>query len=165
MPDVSIRVEGLDVLMDNLRADRLLAAGLREGFDKAGQGLRTSALKRAPVDRGALRASIKAHVDPSPLPTFVELRAGDAAPYAPYMEYGTGLIHDHPSWPRKRHVIPPGALDAWAKRKGVDAGAVSQAVMRRGGLKPRRFLRGALEDNQERVVRVVAGAVRKHLRG
>ena len=161
MPSVSIQVLGLDALMADLRAERLLAAPLREGFDKVGIGLRTSAVKRAPVDRGALRSSIKPVVDPSSVPLWVELRAGDAAPYAPYMEYGTGLVHDHPNWPRKPHRIPAGALDAWAKRKGLDGGAVASRIMRRGGLKPRRFLRGALEDNRETVIRIISGALRR----
>ena len=158
MNSISIRVEGLDRLIAKLRAEPLLAQPLRSGFEKVGFLLGSEARRRAPVDRGQLRASIAHQVDPSPVPTWVKV--GAKPHYAPYMEYGTGLIHDHPSWPRKPHKIPFGALDGWAKRKGLDGGAVAGAVMARGGLKPRRFLRGALEDNREKVLRIISGALR-----
>jgi hypothetical protein len=160
VPVISIRVEGMDRVAERLRAGPLLGQPMRDAFNKIGLGLQTSARKRAPVDRGALRASIGYRMDPSPVPTWVRLEAGQAAPYAPYMEFGTGMQHDHPSWPRRPHRIPPGALDAWGKRKGIDGAAVAGAIMKRGGLKPRRFLRGALEENQDRVVRIIAGALR-----
>lgn len=139
---ITIKVEGLDQLMARLRAEPLLAAPLRKGFDKVGFLVTSEARKRAPVDRGTLRASIAHQVDPSPLPLWVTV--GAKPHYAPYMEYGTGLVHDHPSWPRK----------------GLDGDAARVRIMRRGGLTPRRYLRGALEDNRERIVRIVSGAIR-----
>jgi hypothetical protein len=87
-------------------------------------------------------------------------------PYGAYMEFGTGLVHDHPSWPRKRHVVPPAALMGWAERKGRggtfhDAEVIADAITRRGGLLPRRYLRGSLEQYQGQIVRNLGEVVRK----
>lgn len=156
---ITIRVEGLDRLAAQLRADHLLGPALRRGLDKVGYIITSEAKKRAPVDRGQLRASISHEVDPSPLPTFVKI--GAKPHYAPYMEFGTGLVHDHPSWPRKPHKIPFGVLDGWGKRKGIDGAGAAGAIMKRGGLKPRRYLRGAIEDNEGRIVKLIAGELKK----
>lgn len=156
---LTIKIEGLDKLIAKLRGNDMLGPALREGFEKVGYVVTSEAKKRAPVDRGTLRASIAHEVDPSPVPQWV--RIGAKPFYAPYMEFGTGLVHDHPSWPRKRHVVPVAALAGWAGRVGADAGGAANAISRRGGLKPRRYLRGALEDNGERIVRLIAGSLRK----
>jgi hypothetical protein len=152
---VTIKVEGLDKLMARLRVDPLVGKPLRDGFEAVGHLVVSEARKRAPVDRGLLRASIAHEAET------LGVKVGAKPKYAPYMEYGTGLVHDHPSWPRKRHVVPPGALAGWGKRKGADGAAVANAISRRGGLKPRRYLRGALEDNTGRIVRIVAGALKR----
>ena len=154
---ITVRVEGLDRVLAGLQPVPLFAAPLRKGFDAVGYLLTSEAKRRAPVDRGTLRASIAHEVEGGAIPTGVKIGAKPF--YAPYMEYGTGLAHDHPSWPRKRHMVPPGALDGWAKRKGLDGGAVARSINKRGGLAPRRFLRGALEANEARVVAIVRKAL------
>jgi len=163
MPAASITIEGLDLVMARLRADLIAQRHLRAGLEAVGLLLVSEARKRAPVDRGPLRASIAHKVDPSAVPLFVEIGhlTDSAAPYAPYMEFGTGLVHDHPSWPRRVPMVPPRALEGWARRHGANPFAVARAIPRRGGLTPRRYLRGALEDNQSAVVRIVAGALRR----
>jgi len=79
------------------------------------------------------------------------------------MEYGTGLTHDHPNWPRRVHVVPVGALSNWGpvRRNLVSAGAVATSITRRGGLKPRRYLRGMLEDNSSKFIAIIRRAVRE----
>jgi HK97 gp10 family phage protein len=158
MPDITVTIQGLDSTLDRLQLAPLLAQPLRNGFEAVGYLLTSEAKRRAPVDRGLLRASIAHKVDQSSVPMGVEIGAKPF--YAPYMEFGTGLVHDHPSWPRKRHMVPAGALDGWAKRKGLDGGAVARSINKRGGLKPRRFLRGALEGNEARVVSIVTKALK-----
>ena len=163
MPQASIRIDGLDEVMARLRADRIAQQHLRRGFEEVGWFLRSEASKRAPVHKGTLRGSIAHEVDPSPVPLWVRvghLRDG-AAPHAPYMEFGTGLVHDHPSWPRRVHRVSGGKLAPWAELRGVNPYAVANAIMRRGGLRPRRYLRGALEENSDRVIRIIAGALRR----
>lgn len=154
MTDTRIEVTGADRLAATVREQ--VAQGLKEGLSAAGLILQREAQKRAPVDRGELRKGIYWKLSSD---TAVEV--GSRAKHTPWMEYGTGLLNDHPSWPKQRHAPPVGALAGWAKRKGVSAGAVAAAIARRGGLKPRRFLRGALEDNQAKVVKIVAASVRK----
>lgn len=159
MTTASITIKGLDAVVARLKSKSLLAPALLTGMKAAGFLLESEAKKRAPVDRGLLRASI-AH-EAYATESQVGVRIGSKVKYAPYMEYGTGLVHDHPSWPRKRHVVPAAALAGWAKRVGADAGAVARSITKRGGLKPRRYLRGALEDNQARVVKVISGHLKR----
>lgn len=155
----SITIKGLDDLIRRLRDKNLLAPALHDGMKAAGFLLESEAKKRAPVDRGLLRSSIAHEVFTEG--SLIGARIGAKPKYAPYMEYGTGLVHDHPSWPRKRHVVPAGALAGWGKRKGLDGAAVARSITKRGGLTPRRYLRGALEDNQARVVKVISGHLKR----
>lgn len=63
------------------------------------------------------------------------------------MEFGTGLLSDSPRSSRQRHFPPPDELDNWAYRHGFKSGwAVSLAIYRKGGLKPRKYLRNATRD-------------------
>lgn len=159
MATTSIRIEGIEAVMARLRVDAIARQHLRDGFNAIGFLLTNEAKQRAPVDTGLLRNSIAFEVDPSPVPLWVTI--GARPHYAPYMEYGTGLCHDHPSWPKRPHKVPLGALDKWGHRTGNDGNAVALMITLRGGLKPRRYLRGALEANGERVIRIMAGALRK----
>ncbi|MGK3946155.1 hypothetical protein ABK046_48370, partial [Streptomyces caeruleatus] len=43
------------------------------------------------------------------------------------------------------HNPPPSALAGWAARHGLNPYAVAKAIAKRGGLRPRRFFRDALE--------------------
>ena len=158
MPEITVAIQGLDRTLDRLQLAPLLAQPLRNGFEAVGYLLTSEAKRRAPVDRGLLRASIAHKVDQSSVPMGVEIGAKPF--YAPYMEYGTGKQHDHPNWPKKPHYIPAGALDAWGKRKGKSGGAVARIIMNNGGLKPRRFLRGALEGSEARVVSIMTKALK-----
>lgn len=126
---------------------------------RSSEAVAGQARSKAPVNNGPLRASITTQYN-STGPGYVESSIGTNLTYAPYMEYGTGLVHDHPSWGRKRHVVPYKALLGWARRKlggGSDrqvtsfAIAVAKNIMKRGGLLPRRFLRGSLEAFEPRI--------------
>ena len=151
MTDAALEVasRGIEELARDLAAEGDVAAVLRSWALGNGENLAGLARARAPVNSGALRRSIDTRLEEEPgeVTAFV----GSNRFYAPYMEFGTGFKHDHPSWPRKRHVIPPGALDGWAAMKSrggtpIDGEAVRQAIMKVGGLRPRRFLRSSLED-------------------
>lgn len=130
----------------------------RAFLDAAGQLVRDQARIRAPVNSGLLRAQIFHETDTANPPRFVDIGAN--VHYAPYMEYGTGLVHDHPNWPKERHVPfvnrdergnPVPGLVYWAKRKGLNAYAVAHAIAKRGGLKPRRFIRDSLDTNAREI--------------
>jgi phage gpG-like protein len=107
----------------------------------------------SPVDTGRLRASIVPEIrQPAGTGDVIGV-VGTNVEYAAAMELGA-----------KPHWVPKGVLDVWAERHGVDAFLVARAIARRG-LRPRRYLQGAFEQNQARIIRIlgdgVTGIVRK----
>ena len=150
-----VRLEGFDRFAASL-ANIQPGVRTRLFLDAVGQLIVSEARRRAPVNVGLLRSSIFHEVDQQDPPRWVDV--GSKVRYAPYMEYGTGTVHDHPNWPHARHIPfvnrdengrPVAALFWYAKRKGLGYGggyAIARAIAERGGLKPRRFLRGSIED-------------------
>lgn len=118
---------------------------LQRFFKRVSIVVQTRARQNAPVNTGRLRASIAYEVDTSSPPEYAKV--GTNVFYAPYMEYGTGLLAH--KGPKKAHWPPSGALDTWARRHGILSGfLVARAIGRRGGLKPRLYLTTALEDSR-----------------
>jgi hypothetical protein len=157
-------------LIRRLREDRFLREPIRAALVNIGRHGENAAKLRAPVDKERLRASITHEVDDQPL--MLEVQVGvigvtGALKHAIYMEYGTGLVHDHPNWPRRRHTIHPSMLANWGKVKAgiVNAGAAAWAINRRGGLMPRRYLRSVLEDHGDQYVRIVRAYIRRAVSG
>lgn len=66
--------------------------------------LKNDARMNAPVKSGLLRVSIQDSHGADANGGFAEVGIANGLFYAPYMEYGTGLVHDHPNWPRERHM-------------------------------------------------------------
>lgn len=155
-----ITVEGLDRVVARLQDMQLWAGPLRKGLDKAGFIVESEAKKNAPVDRGTLRASIAHEVEQATVPRYVKV--GSNLHYAPLMEFGTGRRSDGPS-PSAGHFPPPSELAGWAQRHGMagEEFAIARAIARRGGLRPRRYLRNALDTCQDRVVSVIRSAMRE----
>ena len=145
MSDFRVEVEGLERVMGKVTLE-LLAKPLRKFFERATITVQNRARQNAPVDTGRLRSSIGTQVDSGELPTWGEV--GTNVFYAPMMEYGTGLFAEGPGAKGDRHWPPAGALEVWASRHGFDSGfTVAQIIGRRGGLRPRRYLRNALKDS------------------
>jgi len=154
-----IKVAGLEKLADKLlKLERPTFKALKNYIKSASETVAGTARQKTPVNNGNLRGSINVQMDENPSLPYVEASIGTNVNYAPYMEYGTGLVHDHPNWPRKVHKVSYKALLPWATRKVGDgpraigfAIAVAKNIMKRGGLLPRRFLRGSLESFIPRV--------------
>jgi len=145
MPDISVQIIGLDRVMQKA-SPALLAKPMRQFFDRATIAVQNRARQNAPVDTGRLRSSITTRVDPSEVPQWGEV--GTNVFYAPYMEYGTGTFAEGPNAKGGRHAPPGDALEVWASRHGFASGyVVAGIIARRGGLKPRRYLRTALKDS------------------
>jgi hypothetical protein len=171
MSGVRVEVEGLAELIRALRNNANVARPMEQALRQIGLEASSASERKAPVDVGNLRRSITYEVDKRPLPTFVRIGTigSDKPAYAAYMEYGTGLRHDHPSWPRRPHIVPGRVLVPWAARKarsrygGPEGGAygVARAITARGGLEPRRYLRGPFERSSRRYVRLIADALRR----
>lgn len=168
MSGVTVKIDGLPELIRALRDNAGLAKPLEKAFTRIGLQQSSDSKRMAPVDTGLLRNRITYEVDRSPLPGFVRIGTigKGGSNYAAYMEFGTGMVHDHPSWPRKPHLVPPRALAKWAKRKsrgGEDFNeyTVARAITARGGLVPRRYLRTPFEANQGKYVAYIRSALKE----
>jgi hypothetical protein len=79
----------------------------------------------------------------------LEVKIGTSIFYAPYQEYGTGMIVG-----KARHFPPGDALGVWASRHGFESGGqVARVIGSRGGLRAKRYLRGGLEAAMEKIDR------------
>jgi len=159
MDNFTIKSTNLERFADKLaNLQRPTFRALEDYIKRSSEAVAGQARTRTPVNNGALRASITAQYQATG-PVSVESSIGTNLSYAPYMEFGTGLVHDHPSWGRKRHMVSYKVLIPWVKRKfGVGdkqatgfAIAIAKNIMKRGGLLPRRFLRGSLEAFEPRI--------------
>jgi len=113
------------------------------------------AKKKSPINLGALRNSI--HIEKIYEGNMREFRVGTNLEYAPYMEFGTGLLADYPSANKKRHApFSPKAianLKKWASDKGFEdpdsaAWATAFSIYLRGGLHPKAFLRNGFQKGK-----------------
>ena len=106
-----------------------------------------AAKRNAPVDTGVLRSSITPSVRSSG--QGIVGVVGSNVEYAPYMELGT-----RPHWP------PVAALETWARRHGISAFLVARAIAKRG-LKARRYLQKAFQQNVGRINHIFEDWVRR----
>ena len=159
MSDVKITKKGLretqrkmDQVVKDLRGEG--QSPLVDGVARSTLAVERVAKKKAPRDRGRLRASITPEVR-SLAPKTIRGVVGSNLKYAPYQELGT-----KPFWP------PWAPLFEWARRKtrgnlqaaGALATAARKAIARRG-IKAIRYLQGALEDREEQIKRILSRAV------
>lgn len=159
---VGVEVKGAQRILEEL-TPQLYADAMRRFFQRATIYVQGEARKRAPVDRGQLRNSIITEVDDATPPLYGKVGVlhapfGTPLGYAAHaMEFGTGYRAEGPGASHRRHWPPAAALDLWASRHGFESGAVVAMIIGKygGGLRPRRFLRGAFEDS--------LGAIRGYL--
>lgn len=137
----SVHIEGLEEVQrkfDGIPRE-LRGPAMESAMRKATMIVAADAKRNAPVDTGRLRASITPEVR-NTWGSTVEGIVGSNVKYAPFMELGT-----------RPHFPPIAALETWARRHGTTAFLVCRAIARRG-LKPRYYLKKALESNVKRVV-------------
>lgn len=132
------KVTGMDKVLKML--DK---AGNKEKYQEAlGQAcalVERSAKEKAPKDTGALRGSITSAVEGLEGVVFTPLE------YAPYVEYGTGLFAEEGG----RTDVPWWYMDEkgeWHKTSGQH---------------PQPFMRPALEENREEIIRMLKEALKK----
>jgi len=143
-------IRGLSELNAKLNAPYLVGDPGRNLGERWGSFVERGAKAAAPHWRGHLRRSLTHEVDPASPPKYA--RAGTNIPYGPAMEGGTGLLADLPGGKGGRHWPPGAALDPWARAHGFLSGyQVAAAIGKRGGLKPRRFLRNAAAEAEGRI--------------
>lgn len=137
----AVVIEGLAEFMERLRAG--VAGPVRRFLESAAIAVQSAARERAPVDTGRLRADIGYELDESSPPLWAKV--GPNVFYGPYMEYGTGTLADGAGGKGGAHRPPSSALAGWAQRHGgLNPFLVARAIGARGGLRPRRYMRGGL---------------------
>lgn len=144
-----IRVEGVDELLKKLDAPRLVGRPAKNFLNRWRLYTEREAKANAPVWQGLLRRSITSDVDAGAFPR--SARVGTNAPHAKPMEYGTGLLSDAPDSGRRRYFPPPDALEPWAQAHGMTGRQAAQAIWRKGGTPPRRYLRDAAEASAQQI--------------
>ena len=127
---------------------------MKGGMSKATLLVQRDARKNAPVDRGPLRASITPEVVVQS--NVVQGVVGSNVKYAPYQELGT----------RRGHKVPWIPFFRWAMRKVGGAkkaagalASVARASIRIRGIKAKRYLQRALEDNADKIYRILGKTV------
>jgi hypothetical protein len=116
-----------------------------QAVQNATLGVQRDARRLAPVDTGRLRGSITAEVRRDNDTVYGVV--GTVVEYSSHMEYGT-----------KPHFPPRAAIETWAKRHGMNWFVVARAIAQRG-LRGRKYMAGALEKNNDRIVRIIGQAV------
>lgn len=143
--NVEIEIIGLEKALAKCKP-ALLATPLHDLFFRSTTAVQNRARVNAPVDTGRLRSSIGIELDDAEVPLWGKV--GTNVAYAKAMEFGTGLLSEAPDSRHARHIPPGDALDVWARRHGFESGwEVAKIIGRRGGLRPRRYLRNALKES------------------
>jgi hypothetical protein len=162
--EIEVDVSSFERMVANYRrVEPLMRRELRASMNRSVLAVERTAKQLVPVDTGNLRRTITHEV--TVRGTDVVGKVGTNAPYAKPVEYGTGLLSEAPDGGGGRHFPPPAALDAWAIRHGFHTGSrasasldaeaspgtygfiVAQIIWRRGGIRPKPYLRPAQKDN------------------
>jgi len=160
MTEIDGKIRGLDQFnakVEQLQRD-MTGSPMAAAMGRATLVVTRSARKNAPVDRGPLRASIVPEVVQRD--KIVTGIVGSNREYAPMQELGTRAY-----WP------PWKPLYEWAVRKmrgdrkaaGALAAGARMAIAARG-IKAKRFLQRAIEDNSARIKRIIEAAVGRIVR-
>lgn len=155
--DIGVKVRGMEELqrkqeqmvrdlvgtpmLQKMRQATLLV----EAAAKRNLGAYTGAEFSGGVDTGQLRASIVPDI--ADRDGQIVGIVGTNLAHAPFVEYGT-----KPHWP------PPGALEVWARRHGLDEYLVRRAISVKG-TRALKFFERAFNDNQEKIKQYIGDAV------
>ena len=132
----SVRIEGMEGILDNL--DELLDNDkLERALGRACALVERAAKQKAPKGTGELRRSITSKIEKDGSETIGVVYT--PLEYAPYIEFGTGLFAEEGG----RQDVP------WHYQD--DEGNWHST----SGMKPRPFLRPALDENREEVKRII----------
>lgn len=133
---IDIEIENLDMVIKGLEG--AVIDDIRPGIEKACALVERSAKEKAPKDTGALRRSITSEVREDGNEVYGVVFT--PLEYAPYVEYGTGLFAESGG----RKDVP------WCYQD--DKGEWHST----SGQKPQPFMRPALTENREEIIRLIA---------
>ena len=131
---LTVSLVGLDKVVENAIDEQALS----EALGKACALVERSAKEKAPKDTGELRRSIQSEIRGNEGVVFTTLE------YAPYIEYGTGLFAENGG----RKDVP------WCYQD--DKGEWHTT----SGIKPHPFMRPAVDENRERIIEIIKGAIK-----
>lgn len=138
---MSVRFEGLDEVLEHIEA-LVDAERLEAAMTKATLLVERSAKQKVPKGNGELGRSITSEVQKEVDGTVVGI-VYTPLEYAPYVEYGTGLFAEAGNG---RKDVP------WCYQD--DEGEWHST----SGQRPQPFLRPALDENREQIIRLLEGA-------
>ena len=156
-----VEIHNDKVVADNLMkiAEDLHGREMIRGMRRIVLTVLADAKRNAPVDTGRLRSGLNASVERGSFKGIgVQGIVGVSSnvEYAPYMENGTGIFAGN-----ARHKFPPpSAFEGWAKRHNMNAFLVARAIYRAGGLKPRHFLKNALEKHEKNIHKTIGNTIK-----
>lgn len=138
---MAARIDGLDEILNRFD-DVIDAQGIEAALGRACALVERSAKQNAPKGSGELRRSITSKIEQDG----DELIGKVYTPleYAPYVEFGTGLFAENGNG---RKDVPWNYQD--------DKGEWHST----SGMKPQPFLRPALHENREEIIRILKGGV------
>lgn len=129
---MSIQIVGLGKVLDRVEG-AVSKEAISNGLSKACAVVEADAKRKAPKGSGDLRRSIESKVEGDRGIVFTPLE------YAPYVEYGTGLFAESGG----RTNVP------WVYKD--DEGNWHST----SGMKPHPYMRPALNDNREKIVKLI----------
>lgn len=137
---MSIEINGIDTILIRLQkfhdTENIVSA-----MGKSCASVERNARQKAPKKTGDLRRSIKSKVEDSN--TEVKGIIYTPLEYAPYVEYGTGLFAENGG----REDVPWRYKDDKGKWHSTS------------GQEPQPFMRPALDENREEILRILKGAL------
>ena len=159
---MAIEINGLEVALGRL--------DLLTDWDRVEKGINAACLL---VERAAKQKAPKGELQQSIASKVEDFRGIVYSPlyYAPYVEYGTGLFSEHPKGGRKEvpWVYVEGQYNEPTKKTIHTEASADQAVamLREEGLpavktygqKPQPYLRPALDENKEEILRILGEAL------
>ena len=139
--DFDIKFEGLDKIIDKIE-DFDDVREMTSAMQQACNLVESAAKDKAPKDTGALRRSIKSKVEVTG--NSIEGIVFTPLEYAPYVEYGTGIYSDNGN----------GRKTPWVYMD--DKGNYHYTR----GQHPQPYMRPALEENKDKIINMIKGALK-----
>ena len=140
--DFDIKFEGLDKLIGKIE-DFDDVRAMTRAMQDACNIVESAAIDKAPRKTGALRRSIKSKVELTG--NSIEGIVYSPLEYAPYQEYGTGLFAENGN----------GRKTGWA----YEDEKTGETIFTRGN-RPHPFLRPAVNENKDKIINIIKGALK-----
>lgn len=162
----SVSIEGFSEARKYLKSGKLKHALTEPMLSNAAVFCRKIQSNNAPIWKGRIDASLDIKYDSSVPHKEILIGHVDSEPeHAKFMEYGTGTQHlgeNYTRRPNKPHVTRAKHVWGWSKSNGLNPYKVAGAITKRGGLKPRKYIRSgfiaikdqAFWDNLSRSIKI-----------